>query len=50
MKLQQEYCRKNGLPFFAPPDGKCYSCGNIVEDDGTKLLTGCPHCNISWCE
>ena len=80
-KAQEKYCKERGLPYFAPPDGKCYRCGkNIYErytrnratfswfrpnessdDDvvttgitveaaGSHLVTGCPHCNYSYCE
>lgn len=57
IKAQEEYCKKNNVPFFAPHSGRCYSCGyNIftaphgytVEYASKKLITGCPHCMTSF--
>jgi hypothetical protein len=67
IEAQERYCKKNGLPYFAPGNGICYRCnkniykkikrdetsierGISVEAAGTKLITGCPHCNWSFCE
>lgn len=63
---QHEYCEANECPEFAPRDGRCYRCGrNIylptnasngavfgvtVEQAGNRLITGCPHCNYSFCD
>jgi hypothetical protein len=60
-KLQQE----KGYPDFAPSNGLCYRCkaqiyeekqhdgyktGVSVERASGELITGCPHCNYSYCE
>ena len=62
---QREYCKEHSLPHFAPDDGICFSCGqNIyrpiehkgyvtgisVERAGKELITGCPHCNRTYCD
>lgn len=65
-KAQKEYCEKNKLPHFAPTrycyrcgkdiyekiqkPNKLYSTGISVESAGNHLITGCPHCNYSFCE
>lgn len=63
-KAQEEYCTKNKLPHFAPTrycyrcgrdiyslvNRKDYSTGISVESAGNHLITGCPHCNYSFCE
>lgn len=72
-KVQEEYCKANELPHFAPSDGRCYSCnrqiyeemkhdriinglespymtGISVEKASSVLITGCPHCNYSYCD
>lgn len=65
-KAQSDYCDRQECPMFAPRDGICYRCGrNIflptngshgavfgitVEQAGTRLITGCPHCNYSYVE
>ena len=61
IEAQRGYCEKMGAPHFAPPDGECWRCGKNIyqsyeragytnETASTKLITGCPHCNISYCE
>lgn len=44
---------------FAPIDGKCWRCGRNIADGengitleklGDYIITGCPHCNCSFCE
>ena len=30
--------------------GRTYSTGISVEKAGTELVTGCPHCNRSYCD
>lgn len=50
MKLQKEYCKKNKLPFFAPPDGICWVCHGILTDTDKKHITGCELCNKSYCD
>lgn len=43
---------------FAPSDGLCYDCrkniyqnyGDMSGHDGRSYITGCPHCNYSFCE
>lgn len=63
---QKEYCRVKGAPHFAPYHGICYRCGRdiytemewpdghrtgiSVESAGAALITGCPHCNYSYCD
>lgn len=63
---QATYCETEEIPMFAPADGVCYRCGrNIflptngshgavygitVEEAGSTLITGCPHCNYSFVE
>lgn len=63
---QKKYCAENQLPHFAPQDGFCFRCrrniysqirlrdgyesGITVEEAGSSLITGCPHCNYSYCE
>ncbi|MDP3936831.1 MAG: hypothetical protein Q8R92_01700 [Deltaproteobacteria bacterium] len=31
-------------------EGKPYATGHTVEEAATELITGCPHCNYSFCE
>lgn len=66
MEAQRAFCDAQELPHFAPFDGVCYHCGrNIyspekrrnglvcgvsVEDASSRLITGCPHCAMSFCE
>lgn len=49
---QQDYCKEHDLPIFAPSDGHCWKCGRDIVDDewATELITGCKHCNISYCD
>lgn len=62
---QREYCKEHSLPHFAPYDGICFSCrqniyrpiehkgyvtGISVERAGKELITGCPHCNRTYCD
>ena len=62
---QERYCKEKGLPRFAPLNGRCYRCskdiyteidhgtfktGISVEKAGATLITGCPHCNRSYCD
>ena len=65
-KAQAEYCEKNEMPNFASYNGTCWRCGrNIylpingsggkifgytVEEAGKRLITGCPHCNATFCD
>ena len=50
MEKQKELCERKGWPFFAPSNGKCWGCGKEVPDNGEKLITGCPHCNRTYCD
>ena len=50
MKLQEEYCKEHNLPFFAPSNGVCWSCNRIVPDTKDEHITGCPHCNSTYCD
>ena len=62
---QNQLQGENGYPDFAPSNGICYKCrrniyeqsnhkghvtGVTVEQAATDLITGCPHCNISYCD
>jgi hypothetical protein len=55
INAQKKYCKLNGLPNFAG-SGVCFSCGKnvfqnmTVEKSGNNLITGCPHCNKSFCD
>jgi len=56
IEAQRLYCQERMLPHFAPPDGKCWSCGNDIyltitlETASNSLITGCPHCHKSYCD
>lgn len=65
IEAQREYTSENKYPHFAPPSGLCYKCrqqiyspidkgtyitGISVERAGSELVTGCPHCNRSYCD
>lgn len=60
---QDKLCKENGYPDFAPSKGVCYKCRkNIYQnyqldnnrvsrgETGKLLVTGCPHCNMSYCD
>lgn len=55
IKAQKNLCAEKHLPNFAG-DGYCSFCGkNVfseisVEVAGRMLVTGCPHCNRSFCD
>ena len=65
-EAQAKYCKENNLPHFAPTrncyrchkdiyqkieyPNKSYITGISVERAGSRLITGCPHCNYSFCE
>lgn len=63
IEAQKNYCKENEIPHFAPYDGRCYRChkqiyeeikhdnystGITVEEAGSGLVTGCPHCHYSF--
>lgn len=57
IERQKKLCAAENLPHFAPTDGQCYDCClNIYQDytregwTGLEYVTGCPHCNHSFCE
>jgi hypothetical protein len=56
IKAQDRYCKKKGLPHFAPYDGRCYACGRNIYNRYTldfcanALIAGCPYCHTSYCE
>ena len=55
LKAQEDGCKETGNPHFAPHDGWCGSCGGDVfafktVEQSRSLITGCPHCNRSYCE
>ena len=63
---QIAYCKEKGYPHFAPTNRcfKCnkniyevsvkqfsgIETGISVEKAGQTLITGCPHCNWSYCD
>lgn len=55
-EAQKNYVESNGFPHFAPYSGICYNCKMdiyskiSVESASNALITGCPHCNHSYCE
>ena len=57
VQAQEEFCKENRLPMFIPHDGICFRCGQSIfvkgrtkEQAASDLLTGCPHCHISYCD
>jgi hypothetical protein len=54
MEAQINFCNMNKLPMFAT--NNCSSCGENIwryitlEVASKQLITGCPHCNYSFCE
>ena len=50
MSKQKLYCDIRGVPFFAPSDGKCPHCRQPIIDTYKEHITGCSHCNRSFCE
>jgi len=50
MNLQKQYCENKGIPMFAPLDGVCFHCGKTIRDTANKHITGCEHCNHSYCD
>lgn len=55
IKAQIELCNDNHFPHFAPTNGVCWRCRNQIYDKislnkaSCSLITGCPHCNYSYC-
>ncbi len=47
---QEEYCKVNNKPMFAPLSGNCWSCGKRVTDNDKELITSCNRCNKSFCD
>jgi len=65
IQAQKKLCIENYYPHFVPNDGRCYNCkkqiyeqiqrGNFttgisLEKAKAGLITGCPHCNRSYCD
>ena len=50
MQKQLAYCVEHNLPMFAPQDGICWSCNQQIPDHGDNLITGCTHCNRTYCD
>ena len=50
MEKQKKYCKDRNLPFFATKEGRCYLCHRKLEDTDEYHITGCPHCNRSFCD
>lgn len=55
-EMEREPHRRTG---FAPLNGRCWRCGkDITKGDkaitvdalGDYIITGCPYCNISFCD
>lgn len=64
-KAQADLCKEKNYPHFAPLSGVCWNCkkdiyqqidrgtyktGISVEQATESLITGCPHCNRSYCD
>lgn len=64
-KAQAEFAKSNNYPHFAPSTGVCWNCkkniyqqvdrgtyktGISVEKASSGLITGCPHCNRTYCD
>jgi hypothetical protein len=59
---QKDVCSEKSYPHFAPSNGVCWKCNrNIYQnyeidnrisdgETGEKFITGCPHCNRSYCD
>ncbi|MFU1797335.1 hypothetical protein ACM1RC_25950 [Paenibacillus azoreducens] len=48
-------CWSCGRNIYSPIEkagwnGKTYTTGITVEKAGSELVTGCPHCNRSYCD
>ena len=56
IEAQEKYCKEHKAPHFAPHSGICWSCNKQIyekislEKAATELITGCPHCNRSYCD
>jgi hypothetical protein len=52
IKKHQALCAERNFPNFAPNNGKCFSCKKQVfeREDGTRFITGCPHCGRTFCD
>lgn len=56
MAAQSAFCKYNKYPHFAPSNGICWGCGKQIYEkiDFSRaisdLITGCPHCNRSYCD
>lgn len=56
VKLQEELCKEIKAPFFAPHKDRAWCCGRNIwtaitkEQARTELITGCPHCNRTFCD
>ncbi|MEJ7737422.1 MAG: hypothetical protein WKF97_08350 [Chitinophagaceae bacterium] len=64
-EAQAELCKQTREPHFAPYQGVCYGCkrniyeqvdrgsyqtGISVVSAGISHITGCPHCQKSYCD
>lgn len=62
IKEQVQVCKGKSFPHFAPSSGVCWKCnrniyqnyrlGNRISigERGKSPVTGCPHCNRSYCD
>lgn len=55
--VQSTYCSMHGLLLLAPKNGRCRSCGQQIYDSpamqykaGNTHITGCPHCDRTYCD
>lgn len=56
IRLQEEYCKKKQIPFFAPKTESSWCCGRNIwakiskDKASSDLVTGCPYCCRSYVE
>jgi len=60
IEAQKEYCDKINVPYFAPRDGICWSCGHTIfgteinqytkKEAAETLITSCPICSRTYCD
>lgn len=52
IKAQIQICDDLGIPMFAPPTGRCWSCNEFCVDDrwAKEHITGCSKCNRTFCD
>ena len=56
LEAQARLQKEKDWPDFAPKNGICFNCRSQIyeaislEKASTKLITGCPYCNRSYCD